>query len=70
MNAWIISHVDQLIQLGIGILAVLAGMGAIPVSKNPQANADFVKKWGKLVVVCGVVLAAIAVVLMVARSPR
>jgi hypothetical protein len=49
----------------LGVWFFLIGMGKAKVSKNPEANDQFVAKWGKLFLVAGPVMILAGVVLAI-----
>ncbi len=48
----------------IGILFLLIGLGKARVSKNPEANASFVKRWGKFFIIGGPIVALTGVLVL------
>jgi len=57
--------IDNLIMIVVGIVATLMGFGKIPVSKNALKNEEYLKKYGNLIRVCGILLLVIGLLLMV-----
>ncbi len=49
----------------IGVWFLLIGLGKAKVSKNPEANNQFVAKWGKLFLVGGPVMILAGVLLLI-----
>jgi hypothetical protein len=49
----------------IGLMFLLVGLGKAPVSKNPEANAAFVDKWGKFFIIGGPIVALVGVLMLV-----
>ena len=49
----------------IGAWFLLIGLGKAKVSKNPEANNQFVAKWGKLFLVGGPVMILAGVLLLI-----
>jgi hypothetical protein len=51
--------------IAIGLMFLLMGLGKARVSKNPEANAEFVKTWGLLFIIAGpiVVLTGVLTIL-------
>jgi len=41
----------------IGLAFLLIGLGKAPVSRNPEANAAFVKRWARFFVIAGPIIA-------------
>ena len=52
------------IGIAIGLVFLLIGLGKARVSKNPQANAAFVEKWGKFFLISGPTIALVGVVMI------
>jgi hypothetical protein len=59
--------IDNLIMIAFGILGTLVGFGKIQVSKNALKNQEYLKKYGNLIRVCGIVLIGIGVLLTILR---
>jgi uncharacterized protein YjeT (DUF2065 family) len=59
---------DDLIMVAFGILATLMGFGKIPVSKNALKNHEYLKKYGNLLRVCGIVLIGAGVLLAISNA--
>ena len=57
--------VDAIVGIAIGIWVVLVGLGKARVSKNPAANADFVKSWGLVFKIAGPVMIGAAVMRLI-----
>jgi hypothetical protein len=57
--------VDAIVGIAIGIWIVLVGLGRARVSKDPAANAAFVKSWGLVFKVAGPVMIGAAVVKLI-----
>ena len=58
--------VDAIVTIALGIWVFFVGLGKARVSKNPDANAAFVKSWGLLFKIAGPVMIGAAVVRVVA----
>ena len=58
---------DAAVGIALGIWITLVGLGKTRVSKNPQANAAFVKSWGLVFKIAGPVMVGAAVVRLVSR---
>lgn len=50
----------------IGLVFLLIGLGKAPVSKNPEANQAFVKKWGIFFQIAGPIVMAVGIGMCVA----
>jgi len=48
--------IDDLITTAIGILVIFAGFGKITLSKNPEKNQEYLKKYGAYLRIGGIVL--------------
>jgi len=59
--------IDNLIMVAFGILGTLMGFGKIPVSKNALKNEEYLKKYGKIIRVCGIALIGIGVLLAISN---
>ena len=59
--------IDAVVEIVIGIALLLVGLGTWKVSKNPAANATFVKKWGLLFKIGGALIIIIAVLRLIFR---
>ena len=53
--------IDGVVEVIIGVMLFFVGLGRWKVSKNPAANANFVKKWGLLFKIAGVLIIIVAV---------
>jgi hypothetical protein len=58
---------DAIVGIAMGIWVTLVGLGKTRVSKNPAANAAFVKSWGLVFKIAGPVMIGVAVVRLVSR---
>ena len=58
---------DSLLTVAFGILLALMGFGKVPVSKNSSKNEEYLKKYGKVLRVGGIILAIIGIVLSFSR---
>ena len=54
--------VDAIVTIAIGIWVLLVGLGKARVSKNPEANAAFVRSWGLVFKIAGPAMIVAAVV--------
>ena len=59
--------IDGVVEIIIGMMLLLVGLGTWKVSKNPAANANFVKKWGLLLKIAGALTIIVAVLRLVSR---
>ena len=59
--------VDNLITMALGIWATLVGFGKLRLSKNPDANTEYMKKYGTIFRVGGIVMVGISAILIVIR---
>ena len=50
--------------IAIGILFILIGLGKSRVSKDPEANAAFIKKWGKFFLISGPIVIAAGIIML------
>lgn len=57
--------VDAIVTVALGIWVFLVGLGKARVSKNPDANAAFVRSWGLVFKIAGPVMIGAAVVRVV-----
>jgi hypothetical protein len=57
--------IDGVVELVIGAMLLLVGFGTWKVSKNPTANANFLKKWGLLFKIAGAFIVIVAIVRLV-----
>jgi hypothetical protein len=55
---------DNLLMVALGILSVLMGYGKVAVSKNASKNEEYLKKYGTLLRVCGIILISAGVLLV------
>jgi hypothetical protein len=51
--------------IAIGLMFLLVGLGKARVSKNPEANAAFVERWGKFFVISGPIIALVGVLMLI-----
>ena len=58
---------DAGVGIAIGIWVTLVGLGKTKVSKNPAANAAFLKSWGLVFRIAGPVMIGAGVVRLVSR---
>lgn len=58
---------DNLIMVAFGILVALMGFGKIPVGKNALKNQEYLKKYGNLLRVCGIILIGTGVLLVISN---
>jgi hypothetical protein len=57
--------VDAIVTIALGIWVLLVGLGKARVSKNPDANAAFVRTWGFVFKIAGPAMIGAAVVRVV-----
>lgn len=56
--------IQGIVGIAIGILFMLIGLGKSRVSKNPEANAAFVKKWGKFFLLSGPIIIVVGILML------
>ncbi len=57
--------IEGIVSVIIGVTLLLIGLGKARVSKNPEANAAFVKKWGIFFTIAGFISALSGIVMIV-----
>jgi cytochrome bd-type quinol oxidase subunit 1 len=57
--------IEGIVSVIIGVTLLLIGLGKARVSKNPEANAAFVKKWGIFFTIAGAISALTGIVMIV-----
>lgn len=58
----IANMIDVLFAVALGVLCLLIGRGTWKASKDPAANAAFLRKWGRVLRIGGVVIIAAALI--------
>jgi hypothetical protein len=59
--------IDNLLMVAFGVLGVLVGYGKIRISKDPAANAQYLKKYGTVFRIAGFVLIVCGLALILLR---
>jgi hypothetical protein len=62
--------IDGIIFVIMGVWILLIGLGKARVSKNPEATAPWLKKWGVVLRICGPIMALAGIVGIVADLAR
>jgi hypothetical protein len=56
--------IQGIVGIAIGVMALLIGLGKARVSTNPEANAAFVKRWGKFFTIGGPIIALVGLLML------
>ena len=62
--------IDALISLAIGGYCILAGMGIVRVSKNPEKQEEWTAKYGAMMTALGVIIIVIRLLLVMTSGRR
>jgi hypothetical protein len=57
--------IDNIIMIAIGVWATLIGFNKVRLSKNTEANAEYIRKYGIIFRICGIVDGAIGIVIII-----